>query len=72
MKTFQYILLMSAFVFLPFIVTTSLFAGVGEHIPSDHWNYEGEQGPDHWGELKTRILQVQNWRHAITNRYFCN
>lgn len=51
MKTFKYILLTSAFVFLPFIVATSLFAGVDEHIPSDHWDYEGELGPDHWDKL---------------------
>ncbi|OHB70860.1 MAG: hypothetical protein A2W17_06570 [Planctomycetes bacterium RBG_16_41_13] len=52
MKTFKYVIAISAFVFLSFIEATSLFAGVGEHITPDHWDYEGESGPDHWGELK--------------------
>ncbi|MCF6155647.1 MAG: carbonic anhydrase family protein [Candidatus Brocadia sp.] len=59
MKTVQYIFLTSAFVFLSFIAATSLFAGVGEHIPSDHWDYEGEQGPDHWGELKREYCKCK-------------
>ena len=52
MKTFKFIILTSAFLFLPFIAATSLLAGVGEHLTPDHWDDEGERGPDHWGELK--------------------
>ena len=72
MKAFKYILLTSAFVFLPFIAAISLFAGVDEHNPSDHWDYEGELGPDHWDKLKRENWQVQNWGYAITYRHFCD
>src|SRR3990167_4652687 len=52
MKILKYSVVTSAFIlFLPFAVAISLFAGVGEHNPPDHWDYEGELGPDHWDKL---------------------
>ena len=59
MKAFKYILLTSVFVFLSFITAMSLFAGVGEHNASDHWDYEGEGGPEHWGELKREYCKCK-------------
>ncbi|MBE7447135.1 MAG: carbonic anhydrase family protein [Planctomycetia bacterium] len=51
MNIFNYIILTCVFVFLPCIPAPLLFADDGEHIPSDHWDYEGELGPDHWDKL---------------------
>ena len=52
MKPFKYVVIISAFLSLPFIVATNLSAGSGEQGHSIHWSYEGEYGPEHWGEIK--------------------
>ncbi|HHT9114792.1 MAG TPA: carbonic anhydrase [Candidatus Wunengus sp. YC65] len=52
MKTFKFIILTSSFLSLSFIATTNLFAKSEEHGHSIHWSYEGEYGPEHWGDIK--------------------
>ena len=52
MKTFKFIILTSGFLSLSFIVTANLFAKSEEPGHSIHWSYEGEYGPEHWGDIK--------------------
>ena len=59
MKTFQNIVLTSAFLFLPFAATTASFAESGEHGHSIHWCYEGEYGPEHWGDMKNEYSKCK-------------
>ncbi len=52
MKTLKYLVLTPTFLFFSsMIVATTLFAGSDEHNKSEHWSYEGECGPEHWGDL---------------------
>lgn len=53
MKTLKYIVLTSTFLSLPFSVTMTSFAKSAEHGQSVHWCYEGEYGPEHWGDIKS-------------------
>lgn len=52
MRSLKYIIA-SAFLFLPITLSANLFAssGSGGHGSSIHWSYEGEGGPEHWGDL---------------------
>lgn len=52
MKTFKFIILTSGFLPLFYIATTNLFAKSEEYGHSIHWSYEGEYGPEHWGDIK--------------------
>ncbi len=52
MKTFKFIILTFGFLSLSHIVTANLLAKSEEHGHSIHWSYEGEYGPEHWGDIK--------------------
>lgn len=52
MKVLRYIVLTSAFLSLPFSIAATSFAKSEEHGHSIHWSYEGEYGPEHWGDIK--------------------
>lgn len=52
MKILKYSVVTSIFIlFLPFAVVTISFAESAEHGLPFHWSYEGECGPNRWGEL---------------------
>ena len=52
MKVFKYIVVSSAFLFLPLTVTIASSEKSAEKSHSIHWSYEGEYGPEHWGDIK--------------------
>jgi len=48
-KTMQRILMAAALLLFPFTAVSLSLAESGGHAP--HWGYEGETGPEHWGDL---------------------
>ncbi len=50
MKIIKHIVLTISFLLSPLTVATTSFSKSDVHGHSAHWCYEGENGPEHWGE----------------------
>lgn len=59
MKTIKYIALTTTFLFLPIAGVVASSDRPSEKGHSIHWSYEGEYGPEHWGDIKSDYFRCK-------------